>query len=264
MMKRIAFTAVLLCILAAAPPVMADFYGGEVYWTRVANHYSGNGGEFTIYYNGPAVLPNESYADVAKAQDGRSNSFQTFCVELSEYLQTPMDAFVSTTYADGTEGWTHAIKGGGSFNDTYSPPLTTGDDLEPTTAYLYTLFASGKLSNYQYSGAGRATSAGTLQKVIWYLEGEIGNLTDSSGGFLLSSAQIAQANAWITQANNAVNSGAWSGLGQVRVLNMWGVDPTTGQYVKLAQDQLYVPIPAALLLGMLGLGAAGLKLRKFA
>lgn len=262
MMRKTIFTAVLLCVLSTAP-ALADFYGGQVYWTRVANHYSGNGGEFTLYYNGPAGLTNSGYAAVARSQDGRADSFQTFCIELAEYLQTPMDAWVSTTYADGTEGWTHAIQGHGSYNDPYVPAITTADDLEPTTAYLYNRFAAGVLSNYQYSGTARAGSAGTLQKVIWYLEGEIANITDSSGGFTLSAAQQAQANAWITEAGDAIANDQWSGIGQVRVLNMWGVDGN-GNYVKLAQDQLYVPIPAAFLLGMLGLGAAGLKLRKFA
>jgi hypothetical protein len=228
---------------------MADFYGGQWNWTRVSNHYQGGGGEFTLY--GSTVLSNNSYADVAKAQDGRAESFQTFCVELAEYIQQPMDVWVSTTSTtspvDGSGS--HAIYGG-------APP--NGDDLESETAYLYTRFATGILSNYDY-GTGRAAYAGTLQKTIWLLENEIGNLWDSAGGFTLDDAQQAQANAWIAEAQNAIASGRWSGIGKVRILNTYGVDGT-----KLAQDQLYFPVPGAVLLGIIGLGVAGWKLRKFA
>jgi hypothetical protein len=256
-LKRRLLLIVALCGFATAP-VLADYSAGQIYWTRVSNHWNGTGGEFTLYYNGPAVLSNSAYADVVKGQDGRTNSFQSFCLEMREYVQNPMDAFVSETFINETTGavtgeGSHAIYGGKTF----------GDNLDSRTAYLYTRFAAGALSNYAYTGVDRAASAGALQKVIWYLEQEIGNLTDSSGGFVLDAAQQAQADAWIAEAESAIASGRWSGIGQVRVLNMWGVD-ADGNYVKLAQDQLYVPVPAAALLGLLGLGAAGIKLRRFA
>jgi hypothetical protein len=237
---------------------MADFYGGRMNWTRMSNYYKGVGGEFTLYKDGiPQIMPNDGYADVAKGQlSGHPESFQTFCVELTEYVSQPMDIWVSTTSTtspvDGSGS--HAIYGG-------VPPV--GDDLDSRTAYLYTMFAAGELSNYTWSGAGRATSAGILQKTIWYLEGEIGNLWDSAGGFVLTAAQRAQANTWITEAQNAIDSGGWSGIKQVRVLNTYGVD-VDGNPIKLAQDMLWVPAPAAILLGILGLGVAGIKLRKFA
>ena len=139
-------------------------------WTRVANHFQGGGGEFTLYKDGiPQYLSNLGYADVAKAQDGSPESFQTFCVELYEYVAQPMDIYVSTTDIFGIEGWSHAIDGG-------NPPI--GDDLDQKTAYLYTKFATGTLSNYVWSGASRATSAGALQKAIWKIEDEISLLND--------------------------------------------------------------------------------------
>jgi len=252
-MKRYVFTVVMCLFLSV--PAMADYYGGRMSWTRVANHFQGNGGEFTLYKDGIAqYLPNDAYAAVAKNQMGATDktSFQTFCVELAEYVYQPMDVWVSTTSTispvDGSGS--HAIYGG-------APP--NGDDLDSRTAYLYTRFATGTLSNYSY-GAGRATSAGALQKTIWLIENEIGNLWDSAGGFVLDAAQQLQANAWISEAQNAISNGRWSGIGYVRVLNTSGTDGA-----KLAQDQLYyVPVPAAVVLGMLGLSVAGVKLRKYA
>lgn len=258
-MKKVILTAVVGAFLAS--PALADFYGGRMEWTRVSDHYQGNGGEFTLYHDGnPEYLSNARYADGAKNQMGANDttSFQTFCIEMKEYLTNPMDIWVSTTDMHGNPGGTHAINGGGSYNDGEIEPFPWGDDLEPTTAYLYTQFATGLLSGYNY-GSGRYLSGGTLQKVIWRLEGEIGNLSDSAGGFTLTAAQQTQGQAWISDAEAAVRNG-WTNNGYVYVLNTYG---TEGE--KLAQDQLYyVPVPAAGLLGFLGLGAAGLRLRRLA
>jgi hypothetical protein len=52
-------------------------------------------------------------------------------------------------------------------------------------------------------------------------------------------------------------------IGPVRVLQAVVLDKD-GIPIGYGQDLLYVvPVPAAVLLGMLGMGAAGLKLRKF-
>jgi hypothetical protein len=171
-------------------------------------------------------------------------SFQTFCLEKVEYIASPMDIVVSTTAineltgAVGSPGTgSHAIKGG----------KTYGDNLDPFTAYIYTQFATGVLGNYNY-GAGRATSAGQLQNAIWYLEGETGTLNST------------QATNWVTEAQNS----GWTGIGSVRILNTWAaghIDDT--RYRK--QDQLYIlPIPASVILGLIGLSIVGIKLRKYA
>ena len=68
-------------------------------------------------------------------------------------------------------------------------------------------------------------------------------------------------------ANDAVaDGGIWfkkwgkDSIGDIRVMNLWTNENHTGD----AQDLLVrVPVPGAILLGILGLGVAGVKLRKF-
>ena len=98
---------------------------------------------------------------------------------------------------------------------------------------------------------GRSSSADSLQKAIWFIEDEISSVSG-------------QAAIWVTEAGNAISTSAWSGIGQVRILNIYA-QGTYGTTNELKQDQLYlIPVPGAFLLGILGLGAAGIKLRRFA
>jgi hypothetical protein len=233
-MKKAIMMFAAMILLAA--PALADYSGGRVYYNRIDGYYAGSGGEFTLRSDGGPglLLSNAAYDAKARGQDGNAESFQTFCVETAEYVAQPMDIMVSTMFINEdtgvvTDPGSHAIKGG----------KTYGDNLDSKTAYLYTQFAKGVLSSYNY-GAGRSTSAGELQEAIWAIEGEIG----SADG---------QAATWITEAETA----AWSGIGDVRILNTW----TPGHVGDLAykqQDQLYlVPAPAAIGLGVLGLALVG-------
>ena len=102
---------------------------------------------------------------------GHPESFQTFCVEMSETITNPMNVFVSTEAAgsepqDNGPG-SHAYEGGVPG----SPSI--GDDLDPKTAYLYTRFVGGTLAalGYDYTpGTGREDSAKVLQNLIWGIE----------------------------------------------------------------------------------------------
>jgi hypothetical protein len=245
-MKKLIFIAILYVFLAT--PSLADIYVGIddiVQTDDVGPNYSyASGGEFTIYNSNLSI---NAYVSDTSGIYGGANSFQTFCVEVIESVGTPVDVVLSTTFINESDGsyvgpGSHAIKGGQSF----------GDNLDPRTAYLYTEFVKGTLSNYDYDGTmgiGRNISARDLQKAIWIIEGE-----------QLPSSATTQAQAWIDEANAA----AWNDIGQVRILNLYEANTYKTGPVFL-QDMLYMlPVPGAVLLCILGLGVAGLKLRKYA
>lgn len=260
-MRRLVLITVL-CAIAAVPALAgptngAGWEGGTASWSRA--YYQGRGGEFTLYPStmGSLLLPNTMYASTTKGQDGKAQSFQTFCLETDEYVDSNMRIWVSeasVNEATGVAGvygsGSHAWQGGANTN--------RGDNLNPLTAYLYTAFATGNLSGYAYAGMigglTRAQTAGTLQRTIWYLESEVGDLTSKFMDVQLTTVQVALARSWLDEATAA----NWTDLKGVRVLQLYkGTDAVN-------QDQLYLaPVPGAVLLGLLGLGAAGLKLRRF-
>lgn len=151
------------------------------------------------------------------------DSFITFCVQMTEYMD-----FSSTFVVNAVST---------------TPDDASGTPLDQRTAYLYTQFRNGTLAGYNYGpgGTGNATSANLLQNAIWYFEGEnVGNQGS---------------NIFVQAANNAVNSGAWSGLGNVRVLNLFYQDG------RKAQDQL-TTVPEPSTLALLGSGIAALCFRR--
>ena len=248
-MKKVVLI-IVLCAFAVTP-AMADFSGGQVYWERLGGYYSGNGGEFTFRSDGgPGLLLSIGAYDATTSGLGTwGESFQTFCLEGGEYVYSgqSLEIEVSTTFIDETTGelltgtGSHAILGSKAY----------GDNLDARTAYLYTKFATGTLTGYDYTLAGRATSAYDLQRAIWYIEGEANGAN----------------NYFVELAVKAISDGGeWvgMGIGNVRVLNTWVPGGHVGDLNYARQDMLYlVPVPTAVILGLLGLGVAGIKLRKY-
>jgi len=255
----------VLCAFMAAPALAVPshgtgYYGGKVNSTRLNGYFvfGFGGGEFMIYSgDSPGLLlGNNQYSTKTKQRDGRSESFQTFCVEINEYIKSQMDVWVSTTHTDGTAG-SHAWKGGNNTN--------SGDDLNPQTAYLYYQFATGNLSNYDYDPSGnRKKDARQLQKAIWLFEWEFMNLSSLMDSKALSWVQEAvdatgvSFTSWggITYDPTGVSTATWGNtIGPVHMLQMYKVDNCGTVY---KQDQLYIiPAPAAVLLCSIGVCLVG-------
>ena len=248
-MRKLIFILLICAFVTAsaiAGPHGTVYNAGTVDISREPLHFAGSGGEFTLSDNtaGSMLLTNYQYADDAKTRDGNAESFQSFCVEAIEYTAVPMNAYMSVQNAALTGPGSHAWFGG----------LAGGDDLDPMTAYLYTRFATGTLAalGYDYTLTSRAVSAQALQRVIWGIEGELGPGWTPAAGLEKTFYDAAF-------AAQVVNGGKWTGIGTVRVIQMFDLNGAN------AQDQLYyIPLPGAILLGILGLTVAGIKLRKYA
>ncbi len=189
------------------------------------------------------------------SQSSGARQFATFCLERNEALSFGVSYNATLSNA--------AFSGG--FN------TDAGDAIAPETAYLFTQFANGTLSNYDYGTADgaanslRDSDAAALQSVIWWLEGEIDpigaefsfNNYDPLDAGLASVNLSKQAFKWWQEAVAA----GWTDIGNVRVMNLW--DGNTGAAV---QNQLtlsfMIPAPGAALLGMFGLTAIAVRRRK--
>lgn len=256
-MKKLFFILVVCTFYAM--PAMADpthgsgYDGGSAYWQQV--YATGQGGEFQ-FYGSSLGLSNNAYVNgLTAGLSSRPESFQTFCIEYNEHIYSgqPVSIMVSEENSTGGAG-SHSWNGGSNTD--------LGDDLDTRTAYLYTEFAQGTLTGYDwgsgsggYGGLSRAETAGVLQRVIWRIEDEGGvDWNTTFGSVSLDKSEERQlAELWYT-----MDLGGWSGIGDVRVLQTYsGTD--------FRQDQLFLtPVPGAVLLGFLGLSVAGIKLRKYA
>ena len=169
-----------------------------------------------------------------------TTSFVSFCLQMTEYIN-----FTSAFNVDAisTFAVSDPVLNGGDALDLYR------DYLSEQTAFLYTQFRAGTLSDYSYSGSNHQASANSLQYAIWMFEQEIPTIVS---------------NPFVMLANTAVSSGTWSGLGNVRVMNLKrGTEEAQDQLMLVAgRDITAVPEPASLVLFGSGTTLAAMARRR--
>ncbi|MHC4506657.1 MAG: hypothetical protein ACYTFI_25475, partial [Planctomycetota bacterium] len=124
-----------------------------------------------------------------------------------------------------------------------------GDPLDELTAYLYHHYYFGTLEDIDGTAYVNTNDAqvDALQGAMWYIEEETTTLSAASKKFY--DAAVA-----------AVAAGDWSGIGDVRVMQLFYFDAQGNE--KFAQDQLtVVPLPPAAFAGFALLGGLGLVRR---
>jgi hypothetical protein len=239
------FTLAVVCASPALASQIQVGYTGSSY----GPYQTGQGGEFTLNdVNGPGATPNDwldlsGYSSLTSdLGPGGISSFQSFCLEMNEYLH-PFSNTYNASISDA------AVSGG------VGGATAGADAISLGTAYLYSAFAQGTLTGY-FTAANRKDSAAALQQAIWWLEDELTLATPTTNTFLAlltSGTDPLFANLSAAKANA---DGAYG----VRVLNL----TTTSNGP--AQDQLYFAgiIEAASVpdggttVALLGLGLVGL------
>lgn len=199
-----------------------------------------NAGDFVKLFDDPnGGNTNGGAFQVDVQGKGTANDFRTFCLEYNEtfsYGQPLKVGAVSNVAQNG------GISGGNP------------DPLDVRTAWLYWQFDQGTLTGWTHNNA----SGNSLQRAIWFIEGELGASYTMAQLTTLDS----QAATWVTLAG--INA-TWNvNTNRVHVLNLLKQN-NQGQYVVNSQDQLYItPVPEPETYAMLlaGLGLMGFVARR--
>ena len=235
----VALTASTASFALAAPPGIQA--GDKITLSATAWGGVNGGGEF-----------------LASALTGNSPSFQTFCVEYSEYFYYDKPLLVSKVNTGSKNGGAGgSVLDPGGDPDGAGPYTNKWDPISDKTAYLFTKFTNHTLTGYDWNGttAEHKADSTALQLAIWYLEGEISSTVNSSVYNLYTSNS--RATGWVADAMQ--NATGWNG--QVRVLNLLREStPGSGVFNTVAQDQLYlapIPEPETYAMMLAGLGLIG-------
>lgn len=220
-----------ICVLSAASVASAD----SLKISTNASSNGGNGGSYTIkVFNGP--VNNLSYSPLAILSAG---TFESFCLEPTEYFTN------GSTY-----NYTVGIDAIGGANENSTRNIGAGDRLSLGTSWLYSLFATGVLTNFDY-GTGRQASNLLLQRAFWYLEDDYTGYSDPVGSNIFLNMVKTQFGSLSAGQANVGATGAYG----VKVLNLTSGTNNENNH----QSQLYfTKVPdegATLLLLAMGLSA---------
>jgi hypothetical protein len=226
--------ASILTVIAAAVPMVVSVVKANpnvVMLDTVTPYYPGlGGGEFTAFTQPSTFLAN--YAPVATAMGG----FETFC------LETGVEFSPGATYYYTLGDVTQPVPG--------NAQQGSGLMLSQGTAYLYSQFGKGLLSDFNYTpGSGRQADDNLLQAAIWYLQGG-----QSYPGY----PTPITSNKFYIDAINALGGNvldAYTG-GSVKVLQVWSNPDDTGP----AQNQLVLVPDGGLTVSLLGGALIGLQM----
>lgn len=186
------YFAVASIVLATASPLSASIQVNDV--VRLSNGKGSPGGIF----------------HVNDLNDGPANSieFDTFCVELTEYISFGTDYIVQGIGLQTVNG---------------------GKTLQPKTAWLYNSFLDGALSSFNPT---KLRDANALQLAIWlsigYLENDVRDEIGDS--WYDTYFPVLSAKSWDADFSGS----GWVGTGTVRIMNL--VNSNNGYN---AQDQLF-------------------------
>jgi len=193
-------------------------------------------GDTVTFADGPGNIAGAFYLT---PNGNAADRFMAFCLQMS------VDSAVTDTYrVDSITNYVFEdpeVKGG---------DINGRDYLSQETAWLYTQLRSGAFGD---PDAMSDDTANAFQWAFWILEDENNEVPWDSYRDLAYS--------YIALAQNAVASGAWSGIGNVRVLNLVTLDG------REAQDQLVLintPEPASLALIVSGAFALYVRRRRSA
>lgn len=245
-MKKLIFV-ITLCAFAAVPAA-ADMTvtekGVSPGLVTSIHNYPG-------YYSGGAYTGVYQLTIVGSTTPGLANgTVDSFCIDICQFAPSGQSYEVTSLNA--------------------APINTDAGPMGETRArYLATLLdkywtdwspSGNEILGYSYTNN---EAAGALQLAVWEVVAEFKGQgqTFNPGGWTVSGGQFSA-----TCGDSVVISLANSMLGDIAVENYLS---DYGNYRALSSNSqqdyvVRVPIPGAVLLGMLGLGAAGLKLRRFA